>query len=234
MKRLVTFCVFGLFTTGAMCSSNVPYKQMLDDNNPLITGTPFKLNTDKTGTYVYVDGEKQYVQIPNDLKKEAFRFSDIITKGIKKGVIKSLSEKDRKQSMDSWIVFSYTNPENQVPVSYCSRHYPIKNYKTAFNSIFEKAHLEAQKELISIWGRSGYEYVVTEYKKVNIPDTLKDGMDENYIDFQKEMMEYGVKADKIMFCNFIDKTPEIIETIIDQQVSVFEIQHPDYMWLLSN
>lgn len=222
------FGIFLTFETVEASSERIGINELMDNYHPVITEQAIKVKTDKNGTYTNIDNKKQYIEFGDNLKKEAQDFSNMVIKGIKSGIINNLSDKDSKKALDAWVVYSYTNYETQEPIYYCDKYYTINKYRDLFKKTFDKAHLEAKKRLINLWGESGYKYVSTEYKKIKTPDTST--MDENYKDFIDEMATRGVNnVDKVMFCKFIDYAPE---TIVKQQKDLFKIQHPDYKGLL--
>ena len=222
------FGFFLIFGTVEASSERIGINELIDNYNPVITEQPIKVETDKNGTYANIGNKKQYLELDDKVKKEAQDFSNMVIKGIKSGVINDLSDEDRKKALNAWVVYSYTNYEIQEPIYYCDKYYTVNNYKDLFKKTFNKAHLEAKKRLINLWGESGYEYVSTEYKKIKTYDTST--MDENYKDFIDEMATRGVSnVDKVMFCKFIDYAPEMI---VEQQKDLFKIQHPDYKELL--
>lgn len=210
-------------------SSKLTLNDLMYNFHPIDTGKAIKVKTDESGTYANIDSKKQYIQLENNIKKQASDFSSLVLKGIETGAIKKLSREENNKALDAWVVYSYTNLENQTPIYYCNKYYPISKYKDLFIKNFQKAHLESKKRLINAWGEPGFEYVSEGYKGISVPDI--GTMEDNYKDFKQEMALQGVdNADRVAFCKFINYAPQLL---LEQQIELFKIQHPDYIQFLS-
>ncbi len=214
-------------------NKSITVQQLTNNYNPAHTGKSVKMDTKSNTTYAQINNEQYKVSDMNpNITNQTNKFKHKVLQGMESGIIKikrNPTQKELDMAEEAVTVYGYTNPDFQIPIQYCNKYYKIPNYRKAFIEKFGAQNAKARNILVELFGVSGFEYLAKELDAFQSNVVLAEGiklMDENYEDFKVEVAKYGLKKPtKATFCRSINDMPE---TVLEQQVEVFRIQHSKF------
>lgn len=206
---------------------NISVNELENHHNPAIAGKKIKITTNGQKIQAQYDDKFYNVLLDSNIRNQLNQVMAGVEKCYRADIFERLSDREYKTALEALVVYDYTTAEKQTAIHYCNAHYKIPNYKNLFLKTFGTINKESKETLLRLWGSDVFNCVQTAF-------VIKhdfEVMDENFIEFKTEMAKYGIKnTTKEMFCRFINDVPE---AIVEQQLEVFKIQHPDYTIFLA-